>query len=103
MPLIQASEPIEVYPALKTQLASASASFMGFISERETALKWEGYNTEMNGLMVLLQIAGVCVKKGCNVGKVMFLLYRRINKQTAIKWGTWIVKYDSLFILLLCF
>lgn len=37
MPLIQASEPIEVYPALKTQLASASASFMGFISERETA------------------------------------------------------------------
>jgi len=42
MPLIQASEPIEVYPALKTQLASASACFMGFIRERETALKWRG-------------------------------------------------------------
>jgi len=39
----------------------------------------------MNGLMVLLQIAGVCVKKASNAEKVMFLLH--INKHTAIKRG----------------
>lgn len=57
MPLIQASEPKEVYPALKTQLASVSASFMGFIGKRNQLWNREGHNTEMNGLMVLLQIA----------------------------------------------
>lgn len=77
MPLIQASEPIEVYPALKTQLASASAIVLWVLLVKEKQL-WngEGYNTEMNGLMVLLQIAGVCVKKGSNVEKAMFLLYK---------------------------
>lgn len=47
----------------------------------------EGYNTEMNGLMVLLHIADVCVKKGSNVWKVMSLLYRKKNKYIAIDGG----------------